>query len=246
MNPYKYSVISHQDFVYCNPLSVAKMEALIAVLELDSASRVLDIGAGKAELLIRLVECYGVSAVGVDRNTEFLQIAREQAAKRIPDGNLQLLEIDVADFQAEPASFDLAICMGASEVFGGYSGTLQHLASYVKPGGQILVAEAYWKREPEEAYLKAFGVPRDEYVSHAENVAIGVAQGLIPYYSAVSSDDDWDTYEWLHSRAIERYARQHPDDPDVPALLTRIREWRNLYLRWGRDTFGFALYLFQK
>ncbi|HEX4205805.1 MAG TPA: hypothetical protein VHZ51_16720 [Ktedonobacteraceae bacterium] len=47
-------------------------------------------------------------------------------------------------------------------------------------------------------------------------------------------------------RNIEHYAREMPEDPAVPGLLERIRSWRDLYLRWGRDTLGFGLYLFQK
>jgi hypothetical protein len=38
----------------------------------------------------------------------------------------------------------------------------------------------------------------------------------------------------------------HPDDPDRDAMLKRIRNWRDAYLRWGRSTLGFGLYLFQK
>ena len=63
--------------------------------------------------------------------------------------------------------------------------------------------------------------------------------------AAVSSDDDWDRYEWLHCRAVEVYCKEHPDDPDSPAMLERIRGWRDLYLKWGRDTLGFGVYLFR-
>ena len=37
-----------------------------------------------------------------------------------------------------------------------------------------------------------------------------------------------------------------PTIPDVPAMLERIRRWRDAYLRWGRDTLGFAVYLFYR
>ena len=29
-------------------------------------------------------------------------------------------------------------------------------------------------------------------------------------------------------------------------MLERIRKWRDAYLRWGRDTLGFAVYLFYR
>ena len=85
---------------------------------------------------------------------------------------------------------------------------------------------------------------REHHATHADNVAAGLDEGLLPLYAAVSSEDDWDHYEGLYARAIELYALAYPDDPDTPAMLARSRTWRDAYLRWGRDTLGFALYLF--
>jgi len=45
---------------------------------------------------------------------------------------------------------------------------------------------------------------------------------------------------------VERYVLDHPDDPDAAAMRKRIRTWRDGYLRWGRTTMGFALYLHRK
>lgn len=231
---------------YCNPFSSEKIEAIINLLDLTPEARVLDIGAGKAELLIRLVERFSVHALGIDFSSAFLSEAQTQAEARIPQGKLTLQECDVTTFQADTDSFDLVICLGACHIFGGFQGTLQHMAQWVRPGGQILIGDGYWKQEPAPEYLMAMGATRDEYLTHAGNVAVGVIHKLIPMYASVCNDDEWDRYEWLHLRNIERYALQHPDDPDVPALLARIRPWRDLYLRWGRDTLGFGLYLFQK
>jgi hypothetical protein len=59
--------------------------------------------------------------------------------------------------------------------------------------------------------------------------------GLTPLFSAVASEDDWDAYEGLYASSIEEYCYENPDDPDVDAMLTRIRSWRNTYLEWGRE-----------
>jgi len=39
---------------------------------------------------------------------------------------------------------------------------------------------------------------------------------------------------------------ERPEDPDVPAMLERIRRWRDGYLHWGRETLGFGVYLFHR
>jgi SAM-dependent methyltransferase len=197
-------------------------------------------------LPIRLIERYDVEAVGIDVSSPFLQEAREQAALRVPSKRLTLLQEDATAFDRAPETFDLASCLGACHIFGGVRGTLNKLARFVRPGGYLFIGEGYWKQEPNSAYLQALHTTPDELMTHADTVGTGAALGLIPLYATVCNDDEWDRYEWLHLRNIECYARQMPDDPDVPALLERIRSWRDVYLRWGRETLGFGLYLFQR
>jgi SAM-dependent methyltransferase len=59
----------------------------------------------------------------------------------------------------------------------------------------------------------------------------GVAVDISPYCTA-----------W---RAAARYAEAHPRDPDVAELLARVEHSRREYLNWGRDTLGWALYVFE-
>jgi SAM-dependent methyltransferase len=232
--------------VICNPLSSAKLDELVELLNLRPDARVLDIGCGKAELLIRLAERYSAGAIGVDLSPPFVAAARASALRRVPDADFTFIEVDGARFVAEPERFDLAVCLGASWTFGGHRGTLRALSRFVRPGGQVLAGEPFWRREPEPEYLAATGYDRLSFAGHAVNVAIGVEEGLTPLYTLVSSEDDFDRYEALQWRAVERYVRAHPDDPDVPELLARQRQERDTYLRWGRDTLGWALYLFLK
>src|SRR5688572_6424239 len=106
-----FSAIAHRDHRYLNPVGPATMEALFALLRLGPGARVLDLGCGKAETLIRLVELYGVHAIGVDRNPSFLEAARERARAVVPDAELDLIECDIADFEAPAATFELAMCI---------------------------------------------------------------------------------------------------------------------------------------
>jgi SAM-dependent methyltransferase len=206
---------------------------------------VWEAACGKGELLIRLADRYRIAGVGVDLSPYELPVARERAAARVPAANLAFVEGDAAHHAPEPASVDLAACLGASWIWGGHRGTLQALRTAVRPGGLVLVGEPYWKHEPQPEYLAATGLRGDEFSTLEGNVGIGAEEGLTLLYAMPSTDADWDRYEMLCLRAAERHAASHPEDPDVPDLLGRARPEAAAYLRWGRETLGWAIYLFR-
>jgi hypothetical protein len=173
--------------------------------------------------------------------------AREKHLERVPDAQLQFLHMDGADYEPdEPESFDVVACIGASWIFGGHRGTLRALNGMAARGGWIVVGEPYWRQEPPAAYLEAIGEQRNTYGTHHENVAVGQELGLEIVYTLVSNEDDWDGYEGLQWYAAALWAGEHPRDPDVEELSKRVHEYRESYLRWGRETLGWAIYVFKK
>lgn len=246
MDHAKFSTIAHRDHAYCNPLDPAVLDQVMDQLGLGPGRRVLDIGCGKGSLLVCIAERYGASGTGVDINAAFLAEGRMWAEGRGVASLIELREMGASRLAAEPASFDAAICIGSTHALGGYRETLRALARLVRPGGTLLVGEGYWRREPEPEYLDRLGATADEMTTHEGTIAAGVADGLEPRGAWMSSDRDWDRYEDLYARTMETYVATHTEDPDAPAMRERIRRWRETYLRWGRDTLGFGLYLFAR
>jgi SAM-dependent methyltransferase len=246
MNRFRFSTVAHADHVFCSPLSTSKADLLVELLDLPPSGRVLDVGCGKAELLLRIARRYGAFGVGVDPDGGFLAAARASADAHGVSQRMEFHEARVADVALEPASFDLALCIGSSHAYGTFAEALAALAGLVRPGGQVLIADLYWRQEPSPDYLALLGASAAIHLTHAGNEAAGLAVGLAPFYSAVSSQDEWDHFEGLFCRAVERFARDQPDDPDAEAFRARIRQWREGYRRWGRDTLGFGFYLYGK
>jgi hypothetical protein len=114
------------------------------------------------------------------------------------------------------------------------------------PESWIVVGEPYWRHEPEREYLEAIEVTRSDFGTHYQNIETGRELGLEAVYTLVSSQDDWDRYEGLQWFAAETWASDHRDDPDVETVLKRVRESKTAYLRWGRETLGWAIYVFKK
>jgi SAM-dependent methyltransferase len=245
MDMWKFYSVTHGHHVICNPTSIAKVDELIGLLKLSPVAAVLDIACGKGEMLTRLAERYKVSGVGVDISPYFVADAKRKLRDRAPGAQIEIVNMDGADYSAGQL-FDLAMCIGASWIYKGYRGTLRALQAMTKPGGLILVGEPFWLKEPDEAFLAAEGYTRDMFGTHYQNVLVGEDEGLLPLYTMVSNQDDWDRYETLQWYAAEDYARDNPDDPDVAEILLRVANGRKNYLQWGRDTLGWAMYLFRK
>jgi SAM-dependent methyltransferase len=237
--------IEHVDHVFMNPMSSAKIDELIELLELPAGSRVLDVGAGNGELLRRLVRRWGCSGVGVDASLPCVTQFREANARTGLSDSIEVVHGDGALFEAPPSSFDAVFCLGAEWIWGGFEGTLEALAALTKPNGRVVIGSPHWRVDhPSLEYLEAMGLTREQFGSHADHASAGDALGLRFSYALMSSQDDWDLYEGLRTRALQRWLLQNLDHPDRDELDSN-RD-RDAYMRWGREQLGWGMYLFVK
>ncbi len=235
MDAYKFSGIAHSIHEFWSPVTRAKLDVIASLMDLPPGARIIDFGCGNGEMLATFCRRFEATGLGIDRSP--------YAGKRLAESpNLAFHLGDASDIGAD-GSFDLAICSGATGIFGGLAGSLAELPKYVRPGGLMLIGEGSWEKAPDADYLEATGIGVEEMVSHAENVAAIRAAGLTLLYSCTSNQDEWDEYEGRYASAIERYVAANPGDPDCEAMVTRIRAWNDAYVRWGRGTMGFGFYL---
>jgi ubiquinone/menaquinone biosynthesis C-methylase UbiE len=247
MDPWKYYDIIHRHHALMNPVDEEKFDDLIDLLQLPRAARVTDIGCGKGEMLIRLAEKYGIRGIGVDKSPYCIRDAKKRKSERAGQADLQFLEMNGSDYEPKTEELeDLAMCIGASWIYGGYKNTLKALARMTKPLGRVMVGEPFWRKNPPQAYLKSSRLSRRSFNTHEGNVNTGESVGLAPVYTLVSTESDWDKYEGLHWYAAREYAVSHPQDPDLKDILAQDSRARENYLKYERDILGWAIYLFQK
>ena len=81
----------------------------------------------------------------------------------------------------------------------------------------------------------------------ADNVGAAQDAGLELKRAVTSSVEDWDAYEDAWARNGERYADAHEGEEGVADLREWIATGRERYRELGgRETLGFALFLFER
>src|SRR6267143_2521427 len=247
MDRWKYYDIIHQRHSLMNPVDATKLERLYDLLELKPSASVIDIGCGKGEMLIRLAEKYDINGLGIDKSPYCIREAEKRKHQRVPQADVRFLEMDGAHYKSETVeSSDLAMCIGAIWIYGGYRNTVRALGGMTRSSGFVMVGEPFWRTSPRQEYLRSEGLLADSFDTHHGNVTTGESEGLKLVFTLVSSKEDWDRSEGLHWSAAAEYALAHPKDIDLEELLTRDSKQRQSYLRWGREILGWAIYLFRK
>jgi SAM-dependent methyltransferase len=235
--------------LFNSPISNEKANQLVQLLETCPGGRALDAGCGTGEFLLRVVAHHSVHGLGVDQDPSCIAAAQASAAARGLASRCEFRAADVKALEAEPDAFDLGICVGSTHAFGAgdaaYPNAIASLKHLVRPGGRLLIGECYWKQKPDPDYLKLIGDPVGIYRDHAGNISFAEQRGLAPLYAAVSRDDEWEEFEQGHHARVRSDAEANPNDSTLAARLNRSRQWLDGYLRWGRTTMGFGLYLFR-
>jgi SAM-dependent methyltransferase len=232
-----YYAVAERDHEIQNPTSADKIRLLGERLRLGPHAHVLDVACGKAGPAVVLAREFGCRITGVERASEFASVARERVRSAGLAGRIAIVERDATEFELEPERYDVAMCLGASFVWGDLDGTLRALLPTVRSGGYVVVGEPYWRRWPLPDGIEDEGyVPLRETVGRFEGNGLGI-ETLI-----ASSEDDWDRYETLHWRALEDWLATNPDDPDAPEIRTRHETDRDQYVGWRRDLLGWAIF----
>ena len=247
LDPHRAVQIAYAEMDFCNPLSPELLDRVLSVARLKAGASALDLGCGNAAMAIHLAETYGLNVEAIERSPAVAAIARQRLQGRGAPGRVNLHNISSRDYLTGERQFDLLVAAGPSGIVEGPpepAAVLAALRPHVRPGGFLLWADAYWKREPEPMFVAMLG-SLAAYKSHAENIAAGEACGLIPYYAATSPDQDWDEYAWRIAAAVEHWLAAHPDDPEAESVRQRSAFMRAAYIAQGRDSMGFGVYLFR-
>lgn len=242
MDRRRLSAVAHDGMTLWNPLGNAAAERIVAFAAHETGGRILDIGCGRADLILRTVERADGSGVGVDPWDHAIELARRTHSRR-PGVPVRLVEAVWNESLVEPASFDVVMCVGSTHACGGYAGALDTARRLIKPGGRAVIGECHWLSEPAPEYLEVLGTPKDDLTTLDGLRDLAEAGGFTVRGTIDASRSERDAYETAWFANVERFVASHKYAKDGPELLETAKRWHDAYLRWGRTTLGFAVLL---
>jgi len=245
VNRDRLSAIAHRHHPVAAPLSDPTVESLLQRVAAREPRRILDVGCGSAQWLVRLLELVpSATGVGVDLSTEATAAALSHAQSRGVSDRIEVRCQDAAQIGDE--QYDALLCIGSTHALGGLQPTLRALHARSVDAGTMLVGDGFWEQEPRQPALDALGATTDEFPTYAELAAVLESSGWAPLHVQVSTMTEWDDYEWSWVSTLAGWARRHPDDPDAADAAVFAQQHRDQWLSGYRGTLGFATVVAEK
>lgn len=123
-------------------ITAEEQDRLIEHLALAPGQRLLDVACGSGGPTLRIAQCTGAHAVGVDRHADAINAATQEAAAR---NLLHLAAFHAADAQQPlpfpDESFDAITCIDAINHLADRPRVLADWARLLKPGGRLLFTD---------------------------------------------------------------------------------------------------------
>lgn len=236
MDPQRISSLAHADHPIAAPLGDEAVRRLLDRTVRRGDERLLDLGCGGAEWLLRALAAHPhVTAEGVDTSGPALTRA-EKAATDLGVRDRLTLHRQDATVYATADPFDVVLCVGATQAFGGLLPTLAAAIERLAPGGTLIVGDGYWEQAPGQDAVEILG-HLDDLPALVDRV---VADGWTPVYGHVSSRAELDEYEWCWTGALGTWALDHPDHAGAADALTVATSHREGWLHAYRNAFGFV------
>ncbi|HQG66011.1 MAG TPA: class I SAM-dependent methyltransferase, partial [Smithella sp.] len=218
-----------------------KFATLGEALRLEKGAKVLDLGSGSGEMLCTWARDYGITGTGVDMSELFTGQAKRRAEELGVADRVKFIHDDAAGFVSDE-KVDVAACVGATWIGGGFVGTIELLARSLRLGGIILIGEPFWRQLPptEDVAKGCLAHSMSDFLMLPELLASFGRLGYDVVEMVLANQDGWDRYEAAKWLTMRRWLEANPDDElaqEVRAQLTsepvRYATYTREYVGWG-------------
>lgn len=221
-------------------LSERRAAQLINGLGIPQQARILDLGCGWGELLLRALS--GVPdaiGVGVDRDTAAIARARAAARDRDLTGRAIFVCTDLLTYGGPPV--DVVLAVGIGHTTPSPRDTLALVNERLVPGGSALYADGYWKRRPTPVDRAASGHVRELGSLH-DLTADAVVAGFDVLVVSDADDDELQSFSWATRNGLLQRSSERDSDYERAVIGDQERLCRDVLLSLE----GFAYLVLRK
>ena len=171
----------------------------------------------------------------------FTEQAKLRATELGVADRVRLVHDDAAGHVADD-KVDVAACIGATWIAGGFAGTAELLARSLRSGGIILIGEPYWRQSPPTGEV-AQGCQADsiaDFLMLPELLAAFGALGYDVVEMVLADQDGWDRYEAAKWLTMRRWLEANPTDELAAEVRARLTSEPVRHATYTREYLGWA------
>jgi SAM-dependent methyltransferase len=240
MDSFELYNIAEIDMELINPFSSEKLIAIGKVLGLKEGQNIIDFGCGFGEVLAIWNRSFGIKGIGID----IREYACERARKKMKDlgisDDIEIICGNGAEYEFQKQGYDVAICIGASFIWGDFQLTVKAMKEAIPSQGKLVIGEPYWLKEPAPNEIKDENA---EVRTELELLKIAREEGFDIQYMLRASHEDWDRYEACNWVGLTKWLEKNPDHPEIQDVIDWFYKIQDDYLRFGREYLGFSVYI---
>jgi SAM-dependent methyltransferase len=220
------------------PLSGRRADAIAAALAASHPAKILDVGCGWGELLLRTVAASeSAIGIGVDVDTSALERGRRNAEER---GLVDRVEFVEGKAPTRAEAVDLVLCVGSDHAYGGQAEALEALAGLLKSGGRLLFGTGFWETPPTVDQAAALEAKVEDFSNLDELVDLAISRGFRPLFIQTANRDEWDAFESGYLADGEEWLHRFPDADGASEIRSKADAHRKAWLTGYRSVLGFA------
>lgn len=235
--------ISESEHRIHNPFTEEKYATLGRVLRMKPGTRILDLGSGSGEMLCTWARDHGITGTGIDMSSLFTAQARRRAEELGVSERVHFIHNDAAGYVANEKC-DVAACVGATWIAGGFAGTVELLAQSLKPGGIMLIGEPYWRQLPAtDEIAQACGVSStSDFLTLPGLVSAFDDLGYDVVEMVLADQEGWDRYEAAKWLTMRRWLEANPDDDFFAEVRAELNISPKRHVTYAREYFGWGVF----
>jgi SAM-dependent methyltransferase len=239
MNFFELKDISEVSIELVNPFSQEKVLHVGAVLGLNRGDQIIDFGCGYGEWLRLWAENFGISGVGIDIRATACERARKKMLDHGLDDRIEIICENASSYTFDEGRYDVACCVGASFIWGGYLPSIRGMKQAIKPSGKLVIGEVYWKRTDVPSDI----ISKEDFHFERDLLKLSREESFEIEYVERASQGDWDRYESENWKGLLTWIQENPDHPDKQQVVDHLHQSQDEYFQYGREYFGWAVYI---